>query len=45
MLSPAGGYEYVAFGDSMDGAGGLVSTVGDLALEPNSSTAVSEART
>ncbi|WP_449405628.1 serine hydrolase domain-containing protein [Massilia phosphatilytica] len=32
VLSPAGGYEYVAFGDSMDGAGGLVSTVGDLAL-------------
>lgn len=32
LLSPAGGYEYVAFGDSMDGAGGLVSTVGDLAL-------------
>jgi CubicO group peptidase (beta-lactamase class C family) len=31
-LSNAGGYEYVAFGDSMDGAGGLVSTVGDLAL-------------
>jgi CubicO group peptidase (beta-lactamase class C family) len=32
VSSPAGGYEYVAFGDSMDGAGGLVSTVGDLAL-------------
>jgi hypothetical protein len=32
VQSPAGGYEYVAFGDSMDGAGGLVSTVGDLAL-------------
>lgn len=32
VLSASGGYEYVAFGDSMDGAGGLVSTVGDLAL-------------
>lgn len=32
VLSAAGGYEYVAVGDSMDGAGGVVSTVGDLAL-------------
>lgn len=32
LASAGGGYEYVAVGDSMDGAGGLVSTLGDLAL-------------
>ena len=32
LPSGAGGYEYVAVGDSADGAGGLVATAGDLAL-------------
>lgn len=32
LANAAGGYEYVAVGDSADGAGGLVTTVGDLAL-------------
>lgn len=31
VVSPSGGYEYVALGDSADGAGGLVTTVDDLA--------------
>lgn len=32
LPSGAGGYDYVAVGDSADGAGGLVATAGDLAL-------------
>ena len=32
LPSAAGGYDYVAVGDSADGAGGLVATAGDLAL-------------
>jgi CubicO group peptidase (beta-lactamase class C family) len=32
LPAAAGGYEYVAVGDSADGAGGLVTTLGDLAL-------------
>jgi len=32
VATAGGGYEYVAVGDSADGAGGLVSTAGDLAL-------------
>jgi CubicO group peptidase (beta-lactamase class C family) len=32
LHSGAGGYDYVAVGDSADGAGGLVATAGDLAL-------------
>ena len=32
LATADGGYDYVAVGDSADGAGGLVSTLGDLAL-------------
>ena len=32
LPAAAGGYDYVAVGDSADGAGGLVTTLGDLAL-------------